>query len=98
LMGLIHCILTESPKPVVNVESNTPVFRGESVTFRCDINGGGDTEWTYEWFKDNSPVSSSHTTQRITVEYDGGKYTCRGMRRSDYQYSQMSDPVTLSVS
>ncbi|KAM9500832.1 sialoadhesin-like [Clarias gariepinus] len=87
----------KSPKPVVTVESNRPDYRGESVTFRCDINGGGTTEWTYEWFKDNNPVSPSHTTQKITVEYDRGEYTCRGTR-SDYQYSQISDPVTLSVS
>ncbi|KAM9500823.1 B-cell receptor CD22-like [Clarias gariepinus] len=86
-----------SPKPVVNVETKLPVYRGESVTLRCDIKGGGDTEWTYEWFMNNSPVSPSHTTQRITVvSDDGGKYTCRG-KRSDSQLSVKSNPPSLSV-
>ncbi|XP_053350793.1 Fc receptor-like protein 5 [Clarias gariepinus] len=90
--------VTASPKPVVNVETKLPVYRGESVTLRCDIKGGGNTVWTYEWFMDDTPVSPSHTTQRITVvSDDGGKYTCRG-KRSDSQLSQKSDPPSLPVS
>ncbi|KAM9500825.1 cell adhesion molecule CEACAM5-like [Clarias gariepinus] len=92
--------VTESPKPVVIIKPDTQVFRGERVTFRCDMKRGGDTEWTYEWYRDGYTFSPYSTAQEFTVTdnyYSSGKYTCRGRRR-DSQLSQISDPVTLSVS
>ncbi|XP_053350758.1 low affinity immunoglobulin gamma Fc region receptor III-like [Clarias gariepinus] len=91
---------SESPKPVVIIKPDTQVFRGERVTFRCDMKRGGDTEWTYEWYRDGYTFSPYSTAQEFTVTdnyYSSGKYTCRGRRR-DSQLSQISDPVTLSVS
>ncbi|KAF5882474.1 carcinoembryonic antigen-related cell adhesion molecule 5-like, partial [Clarias magur] len=86
-------------KPVVIIKTHTQVFSGERVTFRCDIQTGGDTEWTYSWYKNNN---THHTTLEFSIssvrDSDGGKYTCRGTRRRDSQLSQMSDPVKLSVS
>ncbi|KAK3545315.1 hypothetical protein QTP70_003668 [Hemibagrus guttatus] len=90
----------ESPKPTVTINPDTQVFIGETVTFRCDVQKGRDTEWTYNWFRDNAAFYSSVTTQisiRYVTDSHRGKYTCRG-RTSDYQMSEMSDPVTLSVS
>ncbi|KAK3505770.1 hypothetical protein QTP70_004077 [Hemibagrus guttatus] len=91
----------ESPKPTVTINPDTQVFIGETVTFRCDVQKGRDTEWTYYWFRDNAAFYSYHTTQEFSIRYitysHRGKYTCRG-RTSDSQMSEMSDPVTLSVS
>ncbi|XP_053537482.1 Fc receptor-like protein 5 isoform X8 [Ictalurus punctatus] len=88
----------ESPKPVVIIKPDTQVFRGERVTFRCEIQGG-NTEWTYDWYRNDNTFNPSHTTQEISIsDYDSGKYTCRGRRRSDSQISKTSDPVTLTVS
>ncbi|KAI2646670.1 Titin [Labeo rohita] len=45
----------ERPKPVVKVRQITAdqrVFRGETVTLTCDIQGGGNIQWTYSCFKD----------------------------------------------
>ncbi|XP_053485579.1 carcinoembryonic antigen-related cell adhesion molecule 5-like [Ictalurus furcatus] len=99
LAGLIHCTQTESPKPVVIIKPDTQVFRGETVTFRCDTNEGGDTEWTYDWYRDDNTLYTSLTTQEFSISnYYSGKYTCRGRRRSDSQISKTSDPVTLTVS
>ncbi|KAF5888581.1 Fc receptor-like protein 5, partial [Clarias magur] len=88
-----------SPKPVVIINPDTQVFRGENVTFNCNIQNQGDATWTYSWYRDNHPVYPSYKTQQFTVtdDYSSGKYTCRGSR-SDSQLSQISDPVTLSVS
>ncbi|XP_053350744.1 sialoadhesin-like [Clarias gariepinus] len=90
----------ESPKPVVIINPDTQVFRGETVTFRCNIQTGGDTEWTYSWYKNNN-TQLRDTTQELIIssvrDSDGGKYTCGGRRR-DSQLSQISHPVTLSVS
>ncbi|KAF5880256.1 carcinoembryonic antigen-related cell adhesion molecule 5-like, partial [Clarias magur] len=86
------------PKPVVIIKPDTQVYRGERVTFRCNIQTGGDTEWTYSWYRGGATFYSHSTTQEFTEDYySSGKYTCRG-RRSDSQLSQISDPVTLSVS
>ncbi|XP_073764050.1 Fc receptor-like protein 5 isoform X3 [Danio rerio] len=41
--------VTESPKAVVTVRPDEHVFRGETVTLRCDIKWRGNTEWTYRW-------------------------------------------------
>ncbi|XP_053537361.1 carcinoembryonic antigen-related cell adhesion molecule 5 [Ictalurus punctatus] len=89
--------VTES-KPVVIIKPDTQVFRGERVTFRCEIQGGGDTEWTYDWYRDDNTFYPSLTAQEFSIsDYYSGKYTCRG-RRSDSQISKTSDPVTLTVS
>ncbi|XP_053350732.1 Fc receptor-like protein 5 [Clarias gariepinus] len=92
--------VTVSPKPVVNITPDKQVFRGERVTFRCDIQTGGDTEWTYSWYKNDNTQTPHRTTQEFTDHYyySSGKYTCRGTRKSDSQLSQISAPVTLSVS
>ncbi|GAA6098322.1 Fc receptor-like protein 5 isoform X1, partial [Tachysurus ichikawai] len=91
----------ESPKALVTIKPDTHVFRGETVTLRCEIQGGGDTEWTYSWYKDDQIYQDLKTQEfsfsSVRNEHSG-KYTCRGRRRSDYQSSKMSDAVTLTVS
>ncbi|KAF5892230.1 Fc receptor-like protein 5, partial [Clarias magur] len=92
--------VSESPKPVVIITPDTQVYKGERVTFRCNIQTGGDTVWTYSWDKNNN-TQLQNTTQEISIDSvsdsDGGKYTCKGTRR-DSQLSNISDPLTLSVS
>ncbi|KAF4088776.1 hypothetical protein AMELA_G00058500 [Ameiurus melas] len=46
-----------SPKAVVSIKPDTHVYTGETVTFRCDVQGGGDTEWTYSWYRNNDTVN-----------------------------------------
>ncbi|XP_053486122.1 carcinoembryonic antigen-related cell adhesion molecule 5-like [Ictalurus furcatus] len=91
----------ESPQPVVIIEPGTQVYKGETVTLRCNIQGGGDTQWTYSWKKNDYTENLHHTTQEFSIrsvtDSDRGKYTCRG-RRSDSQSSEISAPVTLTVS
>ncbi|KAL7827572.1 hypothetical protein SRHO_G00332900 [Serrasalmus rhombeus] len=93
--------VTDSTKAVVSIKPDKQVFKGETVTLRCDIQAGGDTEWTYRWYKDDH-LSSNRRTQEFTVssvtESNGGKYTCRGHRTHDFQSSEISDAVTLTVS
>ncbi|XP_046707404.1 carcinoembryonic antigen-related cell adhesion molecule 5-like isoform X2 [Silurus meridionalis] len=92
----------ESPKPVVIIKPDTQVFRGEIVTFRCEIKTGRDTEWNYDWYKDDNTLNPNHATQEFTIspvtDSSRGKYTCRGRRHSDNQISETSDSVTLTVS
>ncbi|XP_053486114.1 Fc receptor-like protein 5 [Ictalurus furcatus] len=94
--------VTESPKAVVTIKPDKHVFGGENVTLRCEIQGGGDTEWTYSWYKNDKTLYPSPTTQEFSfssvINYDSGEYTCRGRRSSDSQRSEISDDVTLTVS
>ncbi|KAI4883831.1 hypothetical protein NFI96_030586 [Prochilodus magdalenae] len=93
--------VTESNKAMVNIKPDKQVFKGEPVTLRCDIQAGGDTEWTYSWYKDDS-LYPNRRTQEFTIssvtESNAGKYTCRGERTNDLQKSEISDAVTLTVS
>ncbi|XP_058251729.1 carcinoembryonic antigen-related cell adhesion molecule 5-like [Hemibagrus wyckioides] len=94
-----------SPKTVVSITPDTHVFIGESVTLRCDIQGGGDTQGTYSWKKNNKVVSEGggkpYTMQVFRIQSvkvsDSGTYTC-SINGSDSQSSEISDAVKLTVS
>ncbi|XP_073712775.1 Fc receptor-like protein 5 [Misgurnus anguillicaudatus] len=95
--------VTESFNPVVSVYPDTQLFRGETVTLRCDIQDTGDTEWTYSWTVEktnNRNIIPQCNTQECKINniqyYHSGKYTCRGKMRE--QNTEMSDAVTLTVS
>ncbi|XP_053537803.1 carcinoembryonic antigen-related cell adhesion molecule 5 [Ictalurus punctatus] len=94
--------VSESPKAVVTIKPDKHVFSGETVTLRCEIQGGGDTEWTYSWYKKDNTFYPYRTTQEFSFSSvrndDSGEYTCRGRRSSDSQSSEISDAVTLTVS
>ncbi|XP_059357072.1 Fc receptor-like protein 5 [Carassius carassius] len=97
--------VTVSPKAVVTVRPDEQVFRGETVSLRCDIKWGGDTEWTYRWetegtnYQHKTSVSRT-STQELNISsvevFHRGKYTCTGQMGT--QSSQRSDAVTLNVS
>ncbi|XP_058637673.1 Fc receptor-like protein 5 [Onychostoma macrolepis] len=68
------------------------VFRGETVTLTCDIQGAGNIQWRYSWFKDGS-VTRDVTERVYSITPDesySGKYSC--------EVKSISDAVTLSVS
>uniref|UniRef100_A0A8C1E6S7 Ig-like domain-containing protein n=1 Tax=Cyprinus carpio carpio TaxID=630221 RepID=A0A8C1E6S7_CYPCA len=94
-----------SPKAVVTVRPDERVFRGETVTLRCDIKWGGDTEWTYRWETQGRNNQYTNSVRRISTQelniisvedFHSGKYTCTGQMGT--QSSQRSDAVTLTVS
>ncbi|XP_026075788.1 Fc receptor-like protein 5 [Carassius auratus] len=89
------------PKAKVSVKPDHRVFRGETVTLRCDIDGEGVTSWRYVWYKYSAFYSSSelqeHTFSSVT-ESDAGKYSCYGAERGGSRTSDINDEVTLTVS
>uniref|UniRef100_A0A9J7XW78 Ig-like domain-containing protein n=1 Tax=Cyprinus carpio carpio TaxID=630221 RepID=A0A9J7XW78_CYPCA len=93
--------VTVSAKAVVTVRPDERVFRGETITLRCDIKWGGDTEWTYRWeTQGTNNQNNSISTQELNIssveDFHSGKYTCTGLMGT--QRSQRSDAVTLTVS
>ncbi|GLD64742.1 Fc receptor-like protein 5, partial [Lates japonicus] len=74
------------------------IYREETIAVRCEIQGGGDTEWEYEWTPAKLNTPPTHNEYRIngaTVS-DSGDYKCRG--RKDYSLTQWSDVIRLTVS
>ncbi len=94
-----HC--TERPKPTVTIKPAQHVFRGETVTLRCDIYAEGVPSWRYRWYKEGSVTVFSelqeHTFSSVT-ESDAGKYFCNGSETEGSRWSHTSDKVTLTVS
>ncbi|XP_059393805.1 low affinity immunoglobulin gamma Fc region receptor III-like [Carassius carassius] len=102
LISNIHYGQTEErPKAKVRIKPDQHVFRGETVTLRCDIDGEGVTSWKYSWYKDGSDSVFSelqeHTFSSVT-ESDAGKYSCYGAERGGSRTSNIRDEVTLTVS
>ncbi|KAK1784198.1 hypothetical protein P4O66_003969, partial [Electrophorus voltai] len=96
------------PTTTLTVASQSPVFTGESVTLKCEVQGYD--RWTYQWYKKKAQsqwttVSQSvfYTVNRdtLTISGDavvnGDQYQCRGERHDRPTTSQYSNTVTLTV-
>uniref|UniRef100_UPI003AACEA97 leukocyte immunoglobulin-like receptor subfamily A member 6 n=1 Tax=Centroberyx gerrardi TaxID=166262 RepID=UPI003AACEA97 len=91
-----------SNRAVVTLQPNWPqIYSGETITLRCEIQGGGDTDWEYKWrtSSSNKPLKqAAHSIVRAS-ESDSGDYSCKGRQRSDlYSSTEWSYPTTLTVS
>ncbi len=94
---MLFARFTERPKPVVGVDPDRRVFRGETVILTCDIQHTGD--WRYSWNKDNTHVYSRQNYIISSVDLShGGVYSCRGTQSQAPTYSWTSAGVTLTVS
>ena len=77
------------------------IYRGETITLRCEIEDGGDTEWTYEWTTTSSirPSNQNELKIRSADVSHSGDYRCKGRMKSEQQSStDWSDPIKLTVS
>uniref|UniRef100_A0A4W5PMQ9 Ig-like domain-containing protein n=1 Tax=Hucho hucho TaxID=62062 RepID=A0A4W5PMQ9_9TELE len=92
--------ITERPVAVLTLQPNwTQIFIRETVTMRCDIHGGGDSDWQYEWYKNSYSVySNTKPEYRISPVYmsNSGSYTCEGGKGN--KLSETSEAVQLTVS
>uniref|UniRef100_A0A3P8Q021 Ig-like domain-containing protein n=1 Tax=Astatotilapia calliptera TaxID=8154 RepID=A0A3P8Q021_ASTCA len=95
----VTVVETFPSKPTVTLQPSWPqIYSGETVTVRCEIQGGEGAQWTYEWraAKLNTPPTSNEYRIIRATESDSGGYSCRGRR--DYFFSGWSDIITLTVS
>ncbi len=85
-------------RPVVKVTPDQRVFKGETVTLTCDIQGAGHIQWRYSWFKNGNTHNPYRTTTaaefRFRADYlsYSDEYSCQ--RENSY----ISAAVTLTVS
>ncbi|XP_058871819.1 Fc receptor-like protein 5 [Acipenser ruthenus] len=110
LLTVVSCSrqYEELPQTTLTLEHPFPeIFTGETVTLRCGVEGGS-AGWKYLWYKDSedTPVlqtagrsitGDSYTITAAAVS-DQGQYCCRGQRKNRPSSSQLSNPVTLTVS
>ncbi|XP_073669848.1 Fc receptor-like protein 5 [Paramisgurnus dabryanus] len=96
----ITVTVTVRPTPLLSVDPDKLVFRGETVNLKCVISGGGVSSWQYSWYKDSIIQQNKlqYYTIRSVAESDAGKYTCEGTETSGPRYSHISSAVTLTLS
>ncbi|XP_051757517.1 sialoadhesin-like isoform X6 [Ctenopharyngodon idella] len=85
--------LPETPKPVLTVQPEpSQIFRGETVTLTCDIQGEG---WTYRWQCGNDTQQATNEKElKITAAH---KQMCRCYSCRGSDCSKWSNKVTLTV-
>ncbi|XP_044039019.1 Fc receptor-like protein 5 isoform X2 [Siniperca chuatsi] len=84
-------------RAVVTLQPNWPeIYYGETITLRCEIEDGGDTEWT---------TPSSYTPQKQNEYMIGfawssysGDYRCKVRMKSGKSSTEWSDAFTLTLS
>ncbi|XP_035379350.1 uncharacterized protein LOC118240904, partial [Electrophorus electricus] len=96
------------PTTTLTVEPQSPVFTGESVTLKCEVQGYD--AWTYQWYKKKAQSQWTTVSQSVfdtvnretlTISGDavvnGDQYQCRGERHDRPTTSKSSNIVTLTV-
>ncbi|CAI5682899.1 unnamed protein product [Oreochromis niloticus] len=100
LSKVYHIQKTLSNRAFVTLQQNwTQIFSGEMITIKCEIQGGENTEWQYEWRTTSSktpPTHSEYNISRASFSYNG-QYWCKG-RRDLFFSTAWSDAFTLKVS
>uniref|UniRef100_A0A3Q3GYP2 Ig-like domain-containing protein n=1 Tax=Labrus bergylta TaxID=56723 RepID=A0A3Q3GYP2_9LABR len=79
----------------------TEIHSGEKITLRCEIEGGDDSEWEYEWETTSSDrtVRQSESFEITATSYSEGEYKCKGKHKTELLSSTpWSTPITLTVS
>ena len=83
----------------------TQIFSGETISVRCEIQGGGDTQWEYEWRTTSShqPVTGpntapTHSEYRLgpASVFHSGEYWCKA-RADWYSSTEWSEAFQLRV-
>uniref|UniRef100_A0A3Q3FLN9 Ig-like domain-containing protein n=1 Tax=Labrus bergylta TaxID=56723 RepID=A0A3Q3FLN9_9LABR len=91
---------TVANKAVVTLHPNwSEIYSKESITLRCEIKDGDDTEWEYEWKTSNSfkpPKEKEYSIGPADTSHSGN-YSCKGRKKSDQSPTGWSDPITLTV-
>ncbi|XP_055358480.1 Fc receptor-like protein 5 [Betta splendens] len=97
--GTVKLIVSGSNKVVVTLHPNwTQLFRGETITVRCEIEDRGDTEWEYEW-KTQRTTNTQQNEVNISSASSShsGNYSCRGrMRNAQHNTTEWSQSIRLS--
>ncbi|XP_055794326.1 Fc receptor-like protein 5 [Salvelinus fontinalis] len=87
----------ERPVAVLTLQPNWPqIFSGETVTLRCDIQGGEEIEYVF-YNSGKSVYMNTEPEYRISTAKNG-LYTCKGLQKTNgLKHSQTSNAIQLTV-
>uniref|UniRef100_A0A8C4TQ73 Ig-like domain-containing protein n=1 Tax=Erpetoichthys calabaricus TaxID=27687 RepID=A0A8C4TQ73_ERPCA len=98
--------IKENPKTEVKLNNEEkPIYMGDTVTLKCNTEGGF-TGWNYYWwYKEDqtnmgnqiNSVNGQTYTFQLVAQTDKGSYRCKAYSYSSPRYSQTSHPVTLTT-
>ncbi|XP_036066828.1 uncharacterized protein LOC112139886 [Oryzias melastigma] len=84
---------------VTQKPSWSQMFRGETITLTCEVQGGEGVQWEYEW---RTPQSQTFRTNRKVWTFTAsisGDYSCKSRSTDDsYSGTKWSEAVRVSVS
>ncbi|XP_036072270.1 uncharacterized protein LOC112141294 isoform X1 [Oryzias melastigma] len=75
------------------------MFRGETITLTCEVQGGEGVQWEYQWRTPQSQTSWRNNKDWTITASISGEYSCKS-RSTYYSYSSTnwSEALRLSVS
>ncbi|KAL1271981.1 hypothetical protein QQF64_030997 [Cirrhinus molitorella] len=100
--------VTDVPSSTLTVTPDSPVFTGETVILKCEIESD-HSDWQYEWYKGSTynsvmlqtsehyTVNRDSFTIRGATESDQDQYWCKGQRYKRPSSSQESDRINLII-
>ncbi|XP_036066852.1 Fc receptor-like protein 5 isoform X2 [Oryzias melastigma] len=97
----VNIYITFSNKVIVTQKPSwSQVFRGETITLTCEVQGDEGVQWEYQWRTPQSQrfrIIRAETGQTITASISG-EYSCKSRSRDDpYSSTNWSEALRLSV-
>ncbi|RVE55501.1 hypothetical protein OJAV_G00235700 [Oryzias javanicus] len=75
------------------------MFRGETITLTCEVQGGEGVQWEYEWRTSQSQTFRTNRKDWTFTASISGDYSCKSRSTHDsYSATEWSEALTLSVS
>ncbi|RVE55497.1 hypothetical protein OJAV_G00235690 [Oryzias javanicus] len=75
------------------------MFRGETITLTCEVQGGEGVQWEYEWRTSQSQTFRTNRKDWTFTASISGDYSCKSRSTHDsYSATEWSEDLTLSVS
>ncbi|XP_063060656.1 Fc receptor-like protein 5 [Engraulis encrasicolus] len=90
--------VTDKPLASITVLYDvTEFFSGETVSLRCEVQGGRVSDWAYSWYEEKStePLPSSYRNYRFDMTSSDGIYTCDAKHKNGLNHSARSEPITI---
>ncbi|RVE60379.1 hypothetical protein OJAV_G00180270 [Oryzias javanicus] len=96
----VNINITFSNKVIVTQKPSwSQMFRGETITLTCEVQGGEGVQWEYEWRTPQSQTSWRYYKDRTITASISGEYSCRSRPINDsFSSTNWSEAVRLSVS
>ncbi|RVE60375.1 hypothetical protein OJAV_G00180230 [Oryzias javanicus] len=96
----VNIYITFSNKVIVTQKPSwSQMFRGETITLTCEVQGGEGFLWEYEWRTSQSQRFWRYDKYRTITASISGEYSCRSRLMNDlYSSTNWSEALRLSFS